>query len=52
MNFDVKFIYNNKRISNKKVFFIKRAKIDKNKNRSKNNFHFTIESLRRHSTKN
>ena len=52
MNFDFNFFYNDKRISNKKVFFIKRAKIDKNKNCQKNDFHFTIEFLRRHSTKN
>ena len=35
MNFDFNFIHDNKRISNEKVFFIKRAKIDKNKNRQK-----------------
>ena len=52
MNFDIEFIHDDKRISNKKIFFIKRTKIDKNKNRSKNDFHFTIEFLRRHSTKN
>ena len=52
MNFDIKFIYNDKRILNEKISFIKRTRIDKNKNRSKNDFHFTIEFLRRHSTKN
>ena len=46
MNFDIKFIHDNKRISNEKIFFIKRAKIDKNKDRLKNDFHFTIEFLR------
>ena len=52
MNFDFDFFYDDKRILNKKISFIKPAKIDKNKNRQKNDFHFTIEFLRRHSTKN
>ena len=52
MNFDTKFIHDDKRISNEKISSIKRTKIDKDKNRSKNDLHFTVESLRRHSTKN
>ena len=41
MNFDTKFTYNDKRISNEKVSFIKRARIDKNKNRQKNDFFYS-----------
>ena len=52
MNFDIEFIHDDKRISNEKVSFIKRAKIDKNKNRYENDLHFIVEFLRRHSTKN
>ena len=52
MNFDIKFIHNDKRISNKKISLIKQARIDKNKNRHKNDLHFIVEFLRRHSTKN
>ena len=50
MNFDTEFTHDGKRISNEEVFFIKRARIDRDKNRSKDDFHFTVEFLRRHST--